>query len=124
MANMAKLLNHSTDILQFRIVGFIFFYLKEEYIDKSDVIIYSDKMFNPIIDFICGSYQDSPVMTVIGCLIAVVLCFWLFRAAAKLFMVLVLLAIVGLLAVYFLEGEEAATDVLRQAEDKVLESTQ
>lgn len=81
-------------------------------------------MFNPIIDFICGSYQDSPVMTVIGCLIAVVLCFWLFRAAAKLFMVLVLLAIVGLLAVYFLEGEEAAADVLRQAEDKVLESTQ
>jgi hypothetical protein len=81
-------------------------------------------MFNPIIDFICGSYQDSPVMTVIGCLIAVVLCFWLFRAAAKLFMVLVLLAIVGLLAVYFVEGEEAATDVLRQAEDKVLESTQ
>lgn len=82
------------------------------------------KMFNPIIDFICGSYQDSPVMTVIGCLIAVILCFWLFRAAAKLFMVLILLAIVGLLAVYFLEGEEAAADVLRQAEDKVLESTQ
>jgi hypothetical protein len=98
--------------------------LREEHIDKRDDIIYSAKMFNPIIDFICGSYQDSPVMTVIGCLIAVVLCFWLFRAAAKLFMVLVLLAIVGLLAVYFLEGEEAAADVLRQAEDKVLESTQ
>tara|TARA_B110000196_G_scaffold208461_1_gene178717 strand:+ start:621 stop:866 length:246 start_codon:yes stop_codon:yes gene_type:complete len=81
-------------------------------------------MFNPIINFICDSYQNAPVMTAIGCLIAVVLCFWLFRAAAKLFMVLMLLAIVGLLAVYFLKGEDAATDVLRQAENKLLESTQ
>ena len=88
------------------------------------LLIVSSFMFTPITSFIFESYQNSPVMTVIGCLIAVILCFWLFRAAAKLFMVLLLLAILALLAVYLIEGEEAATDVLRQAEDKVLEATQ
>jgi prepilin signal peptidase PulO-like enzyme (type II secretory pathway) len=77
-------------------------------------------MIDSIIDWYTLLLNDSTVLTVLGTIVAIIVLISLARAFLKIFVGLLVLGAIFIIAMYFLEGEEATENLIKDATEKVV----
>jgi hypothetical protein len=75
-------------------------------------------MLNTFIEFLITSYGNAPAITLICAIGFIILLVMLLRLSTKIFLYVCCLFFIGLVALYFIEGEDSVEELIEAVEEQ------